>query len=54
MNRKSHYLDMPISLKQEDVEPGSIERPRRLWWWIIGLTVLAVFLIGLGAPGWIR
>jgi len=48
MFRHPHYLDVPWDVHWHRETTG----PRRhLWWLIIALTLLAIFLIGVG--GWV-
>ena len=45
MFRHPHYLDVPWDVHWHRESTG----PRRhLWWLIIALTLLAIFLIGVG------
>ncbi len=45
MIRHPHYLEIPWSLHWHD-EPHTVHH--HLWWLIAALTILAIFLIGVG------
>lgn len=45
MIRHPHYLDIPWDIHWQ-AEPHA-DHPR-LWWWIVGITIVAMFLIGVG------
>jgi hypothetical protein len=45
MFRHPHYLEIPWDIHWE---PGAGVRHHHLWWLIAGITLLAVFLIGVG------
>jgi hypothetical protein len=48
MIRHPHYLDIPWDIHWEQEAAG---RHRHLWWLIAGVTLLAIFLIGVGVTG---
>jgi hypothetical protein len=44
---RPHYLDSILLMQGEDRASDAQQASRRLWWLIIGLALLAVFLIGV-------
>jgi hypothetical protein len=45
MIRHPHYLDIPWEIHwQGEPQTGH----RRLWWLVVGITLLALFLVGVG------
>lgn len=48
MPQHPQYLELPWSINWERHTRPSAASSRRLWWLIALLTVLAVFLIGVG------
>ena len=45
MIRHPHYLDLPWNVHWE-AEPQA--NHHRIWWLVMGITVVALFLIGVG------
>ena len=52
--RRPQYLDIFLLLNLEDPAVVSVPTVRRSRWLIAGLTLLVVFIIGLGFTGVIR
>ncbi|TLY20454.1 MAG: hypothetical protein E6K68_07935 [Nitrospirae bacterium] len=52
--RRPQYLDTFLLLNLEGPAVASVPTVRRSWWLIAGLTLLVVFIIGLGFTGVIR
>lgn len=54
MRDRPHYLELPLPTHVDDPALASLRPPRRRWWLILSLVLLAVFLIGVGVTGGIR
>lgn len=48
MIRHPHYLEIPWEVHWH-TEPDA--RHRLLWWLVAGITLLALFLVGVGVTG---
>lgn len=48
MQQRPQYFNLPVPAHRDDVEQGIVRRSdRRLWWLLVGLTLLSLFLIGM-------
>ncbi|MBI4401550.1 MAG: hypothetical protein HY581_07955 [Nitrospirae bacterium] len=54
MKHRPQYLELPLPTHLDDSDAGSSQPSRGLWWMIVGLVLLALFLIGVGVTGGIR
>ncbi|MEE9204934.1 MAG: hypothetical protein V3U08_07935 [Nitrospirales bacterium] len=54
MRHRPHYLDLSLLTLPNDPALTPAEPSRRRWWLMMGLILLAAFLIGLGVTGSIR
>jgi hypothetical protein len=51
MQRRPQYLNMLLPAHGEETATGSAAARRRLWWLIVGLTLLSLFLLSTGLGG---
>jgi hypothetical protein len=49
MDRKPHYLHLPLHPGAPVLDAAATRR--RLWWLIVGLTLLSLFLLSTGLSG---